>query len=308
MFLDDVRCILNGVIDLTNVKSPSAVPHYFYRNDFVGANFQPIVLNETLKKEAIISVQENVYDKTLVVSSNINQFIVPGESVILTADKIVSDYDTFTLSDNEVVISYELFTSLFNSNSKWFYISATLDQIRQVPEVIGKTFDLNFLEAKSLEQIASYKIKIAGISFSKDFALDSLKNQMAVSNLFEVTLNNDLTVNDILIKSSSVKNLTAFERGLKNHQSYIKNVGTVLSKEESIDEKYIDVADLINGFSEVIKLVSGIFMFIGAILTVMLVLIVINLISFSVINRKNEIGILTALGTSKKRYHKHFCA
>ena len=62
----------------------------------------------------------------------------------------------------------------------------------------------------------------------------------------------------------------------------------------------MEIAETAYDFEQTITFVSFIFLAMGAILMIVLILLVINLISFSIASRKKEIGILSAIGTSNK--------
>ena len=304
IFDDLTECILAGVIDAENVVNASALPRFFCNENFDGIWFHPSLLfNESDPKEMILELSNAKYDDEFTIIDYVAAFLYYDSSVIVTADGIITRSNglNYKLSDNEIILPYELYTRFFKVSSKWYYISADLTELRNMPQEIGQTFDLKFYEYDTGELLADYgEVKLAGVAFARDEMVQSIANQIVVSKKFARKLSADLAFPTLLVQVSSVKNLSKFVYTLRNvYQGYVHNAGSVAATthtgQTSLD---VDIAVTTYEFEVVIKLVSIVFLLIGAVLLIVLVLLVINLISFSIASRKKEVGILSALGAS----------
>ena len=304
VFDDSKECYLAGVIQDNSSGNPTVIPQFFYNENFDGIwSKTSNTFNATDPKEVTLQFSNKQYDDKFEITDYVGGFLVDDESVIITADGIITSASTlfFDLADDEIVLPYELYAKIFDVNSKWYYVSSNLTEMRNMPQEIGQTFDMKFYEYGSDELFVDYgKVKLAGVVFARDGYEETIENQIAVSNKFARRICTDLAPSSILIFADSVKNLDEFVTTLRHdYNGYIENVGSVEATShtgQSVNE--VDIADMAYEFEQVIQLLSIVFLIIGAILLVVLVLLVINLISFSIANRKKEVGILSALGAS----------
>ena len=106
--------------------------------------------------------------------------------------------------------------------------------------------------------------------------------------------------NSIVIKRDSVKNLSSFLTTLRNrYQGYVSKVG----QDESIG---CDFAEIAHGFEVDMTRFKQLFTLLSTVLMIILLLFVVNLITFSIHDRSKEIGILSALGARNKDIVKIF--
>lgn len=303
---DSKDCILAGVIDTENIVGASAIPWYFYNANFDGVYVNGRhTFNNTDPKDTTMRLSDKTYSGKFVLTDYVLGFLWPDERVIVNGDGIITDMDSpyYELADNEIVLPYELYAKIFNVNSKWYYINSDLTEVRNTPQEIGQTFDLKFYEYDTGELYADYgEVKIAGIAFARDGWEKDIEDQIAAGKKLCRQICTDFEKPSIFIQVSSVKDLNGFVTKLRrDHKAFIDDVGTVKATShtgQSTTE--VDIANMTYSFEEVIKLVSILFLVIGAILLLVLFLLVINLISFSITNRKKEVGILSALGASNK--------
>lgn len=81
------------------------------------------------------------------------------------------------------------------------------------------------------------------------------------------------------------------------HAGYIRHAG---------EDESTDYSSFVYSFEQNIYLFKIIFSSLAVVLSLILLLFVINLISFSILNRKKEIGILSALGATNRDITKIF--
>lgn len=292
------NAVLAGVVRTSHLTNASFLPWIFYTENFDGRSVpNSITFNSSDPKEVTLHLSDKRYDNKFEVTDYMGSLILNDRSTIVSADGIVTN-TKFELADNEIVLPYELYAQMFNANSKLYYVNAELTEVRNMPEEIGQTFEIKFCEYDSGELILDCgELKIVGISFTFDLYQDKA---IAVSNNLMRKIDEELSSSRILVSVDSIKNLNDFVYTLrKDYLGYIYDVGTVEARSitgQSTTE--VDIAEMTYEFEIIITLLSIVFSVVGAILLIVLVLLVINLISFSIANRKKEVGILSALGAS----------
>lgn len=297
-------CILAGVVQTKNFANASVLPLYFHNENFDGIwSISSSTFNSTDPKDITLQLSDNKYDEKFEVTDYVGGFLTDDKSVIVTTDGIITSASTlyFDLADNEIVLPYELYAKIFDVNSKWYYISANLTEMRYMPQEIGQTFELKFYEYDSDELLVDYgEVKLAGVAFARDGYEDMIENRVAVSNGFGRRICADLSTSTILVFADSIKNLDGFVSTLrKDYLGYIDNVGSIEALSHTGQSTtVVDIANMAYEFEQMIKLLSIVFLVIGAVLIIVLFLLIINLISFSITSRKKEVGILSALGAS----------
>lgn len=304
VFDDSKECVLAGVVHTKDFANASALPLYFYNENFDGIwSKTSNTFNTTDPKEAALQLSNKQYDDRFEITDYVGGFLTEDKSVIVTENGIITSASTlfFDLADNEIILPYELYSKLFDVNSKWYYVGPNLTEIRNMPQEIGQTFDLKFYEYGSDELLVDYgKVKLAGVAFARDGYEEMIENQIVASNKFARKICADLAPSSILIFADSVKDLDEFVTTLrKSYNGFIDNAGSVDATShtgQSVNE--VDIANMAYEFEQIIRLMSIVFLVIGGVLLVVLVLLVINLISFSIASRKREVGILSALGAS----------
>lgn len=162
---------------------------------------------------------------------------------------------------------------------------------------------MQFYEYGKDELLVDYgTVKIAGIAFSADGFDNGTKNTIGVNKKLAQRIFRDLGSQSILIQVDSVQNLKKFVTTLRNdYEGFISNAGFINNVSPNGEILATSpISSLAYEFDQVLKVVSIVLLVIGAVLLLVLILMFINLISFSIANRKKEIGILSALGTSNK--------
>ncbi len=301
--------ILAGIVDTGKVTNPSVFTqrnntfcnknfkghHYGYSSTFNDDN------GDRINRDIKMRLDGRPYD---------DEFSLSDENclrnnTILTADGIrEQNYyaDGFELAENEIVLTYSLFAQLFGGNSKDYYIDFDKNEVRNMPSQIGQMYDLKFYSYDNGELLFDCgKVKIVGITFNKAEFND---------NKYKIWLNSDICRHvrrtimpaDILIQSSSVANMREFLTTLRREYMVATlNAGQIALIDTTISgHEFTDATGEFYAFELTVYSVSPILLAVCATLAVVLVLLVINLVSFSITSRKREIGILSAVGASNK--------
>ena len=303
--------ILAGIVDTGKVTNPSVFTQnnneMFYNKNFKGHNYGyrltfNNVYGDRIDRDIRIRLDGRPYD---------DEFSLSDENclhhnTVLTADGIrEQNYydDGFELAENEIVLAYSLFAQLFGGNSKEYYIDFDKNEVRNMPSQIGQVYDLKFYSYDNGELLFDYgKVKIVGITFNKAEFNDD--------NKYKIWLNSDkcrrvcLAINpaDILIQSSSVANMREFLTTLRREYMVATlNAGQIALIDTTISgHEFTDATGEFYAIELTVYSVSPILLAVCATLAVVLVLLVINLVSFSITSRKREIGILSAVGASNR--------
>ena len=305
-FHNNADYILAGIIDTSglNKLTLEAMPDIFAQETFGGFFYSTSNEYNTTEGQPELTIQfgkQNYGDYLRFEQSMYGVLDGTPEGKILTKEGLAS-LESVTLRENEIVLSYEIYSRLFPANSKWFYVNAGLTEVLHTPQEIGQSFSLSFSEAGSGEVIADFgEYTVKGIAFCTE--VKDWRGNLTVCAHTDTLQKLKTHLNrysKILIKTSSVANLSRFLVNLRDR--YTVTVAQV-SGDGSDDSGYINTA---YDFEDQLSVFTQLFGIIGGILTVILVLFVINLISFSIVNRKKEIGILSALGTGRGDLTKIF--
>lgn len=300
-FLKD--SVLAGVIDTDNIVNKTALPSYFYNKNFDAFyNNGTYRLNES-KKKYVLQFGDKQYDREMNwIDCEVKQSFSSFSNVIVTADGTYGQFDEVALADNEIILPYEIYAQLFDTESKWYFVSTDLKEVHRIPKEIGQTFTLKICEYETDEVYADYgEVKLVGVSFAPNNEQYDKINIITNRN-FHRQIRRDLSSSLILIQTSSVKNLSSFATKLRrSYNGSISDAGRIDTTETNgHGEDFVDASVMAYGFEQTMMFVSFVFLAMGVILTIILILLVINLISLSIANRKKEIGILSAIGASNK--------
>ncbi|MCH5160250.1 MAG: ABC transporter ATP-binding protein/permease [Clostridiales bacterium] len=226
--------------------------------------------------------------------------------VLITADSNVGEGlkqpDDVTLADDEIVLSYDLYAVLFNNvGAEHKYVGPYKGSVWSVPEHLGQTFSLKLYDNESGELLFDVgEFKLVGISFE-----DNSSKSLYVG-LSEQTLKDLWTVlgaNTLYVRTDSVKHLESFLTKMRSsYGGYIVAAGRVYT----VGGENTDAARMAYDFVDDLTEFTIVFGAIGAILLLVLLLMVVNLITFSITARKREIGILMGLGASNRDVRKIF--
>lgn len=295
---------LAGVVDTSNCNElvQDIFPEYYANENFRDRNVSSYKQNNLEYTEVIMQFGEINYCEEFECVNSPSEIVygMESEGKILTNLGLQYANDV-TLSDNEIILTYELYAKLFSISPKWSYVSTTLEEVISTPQHIGQCFDIKFIDYETNELFFDAgELKIVGIAFS-------LAEKQNPSDMFRFTTGKKISnkinlalspINSILVQVASIDNLEKFLLDFRQkHEGYILQAGEDESTNYSI---------AIYSFEKELFIFKIIFLAIAVILSIILLLFVINLISFSIINRKKEIGILSALGTGNKDITKIF--
>lgn len=279
---------LAGIIKDDNINID--LPHIFVLENFEGkfpSQYAGVSLNCSGKDVAVqANGNKNLYN------INLSNEEYNRSYQAITADGIVYTRD-IKLNEGEVLIGFSLFSRLFHGGEQDEYIKkGTFDYVLlKTPSAIGQTIDFEFFDYELDELLTSTgDVTIKGVTLlgeKDDYSL------VCVNSLYN-RLYRKLSSDGIIIKNDTVSNINKFLVEMRtNHMGYVEDVGHV----SDVEGEEQSVAQIMYSI-EALHNYSIIMIVICAVLSLVMILLVINLISFSINKRKKEIGILSALGAS----------
>ncbi len=295
---------LAGVIRTEQYGTDAYIlPRFFAREDFESRSILNYELSELDRIGLKFGDKNDRYTGSVFISHYCRD-------VTITADNVVNGEPTtaIELNDDEVVISYELFAEFFdNVKPKNEYIDLNNNKILYIPQQLGQSFELKFYDERKGEVILNAgKFTLAGVSFERynpEASYDSLF-KMVLNKKRERSLWGTIGEQSVLISMDSIRNPESFLIKLVNkYDAYIFFAGAY---EETIVGNQYDIKWKVDEFVSRITEFALLFGLIGAVLLVITLLMIVNLISFSVTDRTGEIGVLMGLGTSKKDIYAIF--
>ena len=199
------------------------------------------------------------------------------------------------LNDGEIILSFEFFQKVFGAKSENYYVG-DVNNIR-VPAEMGQKFDFKIYDVRTGKLVADLgQFKLVGLVTSlNDCGSITLNGNGIKAFLEHVTIDSE-----VLIRSSSVTNLSNFILGLSKFNVYVANIGTIEYVNNQGQLKTKECTDLVEDFNSLMVTFRPLVGISCAILAVVLILMAINLISSSITSRKKEIGILAALGANNR--------
>ncbi|MDE6617645.1 MAG: ABC transporter ATP-binding protein/permease [Clostridiales bacterium] len=291
---------LAGVVDISSCSPliKDSFPRYFVKESSEKVRYYGVYQDE-VEPTFTIQFGKVKYSKGFETCSSLADVANRNGGKILTAQGL-QDFADVTLSDDEIVFSYDMYSRLFDVSPQGSYVNSDLTQVKSTPQHIGQSLDVKFFEHDTGELLINAgKLKIAGIVFSRQAQLDNgYRPKFATGANTATKINKALSNSRFLVYVGSVDNLREFLVNLRSeHEGYVLHVG--------IDESG-DYSEFVYYFEQEIYLFKIIFLSIAILLTIILILLVINLISFSIVSRKREIGILSALGATNSDITKIF--
>ena len=307
---------LAGVVDTGSVDETSTmVPRIFARRGFESAGIVGGYGTLNSPYEFDIKFGEQVYSGILSLRSELgtdidfwngelNGFVLMEDGTKIGIRDLANTYP----ADDEIVLSYEAYVAIFNDAlSKGYYVNSD----GAIPPQVGQRLSFRVYDCETGGLLYDFgECKLVGVRFDTDeyISEDFYKNLCIYVNPSQRSnFNVNLDDYSVLINTASVNNLAKFLTTLRkdydlsinrNTLKYFVYSPNIVSKESVVTLVY-DFEDALTEFLPVFGVVA-------AILTAIMVLLVINLISFSITNRKKEIGILSALGTSNRDIVKIF--
>ena len=301
---------LAGIInsDSINEYVKEMTPPIFTSKDMASGNLSRVHLNSG---GADVEIQLGNGNPTCKQQLSIGATVASpwADHVVLTTDGRLSNEQSITLQDNEVILSFSLFERLFEAESKYKYVNIANKQVVKLPEQLGQTFDFRVFDANSGDTIADFgEFKLVGIRFEIDPLAEERGPILGISVSKQAFVDIGFTLDpqaSILVSVSNIGNLRHFLSELcgRRYMCTILQAGSVYFTDSTPSDDCATLTREFEGFIRNIIVLAGV---ICLIMLVVLVLLVINLISFSITARKREIGILSALGTSNKDITKIF--
>lgn len=298
---------LAGVIDLTKYDryaEGAAIPSYFAKESFTGHNITCATQNAYKIPDVTLEFGGVKYSGEFE-SENSLAYVTWNGGKILTENGL-QGRDEVELAGDEIVLSYEMYAKLFPASSKWSYVSTDLTEVLYVPQHIGQRFSFKLYDYETGDLICDAgELKLAGIGFCiPDSAISTMMTFVA-GRQARNKINTALSPQRYFVEVASVPNLQKFLIDFRNnHNGYISYAGGPLVT--SIYSKERAYAPVVYDFESDISLFKIIFLTIATVLSLILLLLVMNLISFSIMNRKKEIGILSAMGATNRDLTKIF--
>lgn len=301
--------ILAGVIDDTRVNPLSKFAlfdEYYTEKNAVKKIYSNWYNTDKEYSELTLFLDGAAYSGEMRIEKDFNR----SNSAVMTENGMIPSRE-LELADDEVVFTYEMYCEYFKADPRWSYVSRDLQTVLKMPEQIGKRMDFCFKGYASGETYCEVRsLKFAGIEFYEETPPSSYGNLADEKDTrmffgeaaFEYVMKRLDKDVEILINLASIKEPEEFLVDFrKYHQGYVSNVGETIT-----DGERIQYFSFVYGFEEDLWTFKIVFLALSVIMALLLLLFVINLISYNVMNRRKEIGILRALGSSNKDLLKIF--
>lgn len=330
---DDVP-ILAGIIDVSDEQDFFvSVPRLFALCDFVGYSYNYGDAINSHVNEYELSIGEGNYNGQFYLATTnsmygrmLYTFVTADYGLVTSYTDVKAETLANYLADDDIVLSHALYKELFGAESQSYYVGSSLNELRNVPDMLGKRFSLKIYDTFGNVVVDLGNVRLAAVGFDGERTNYDPAILLVISSNARTNFNKQLHFgNSILVKTDKIANLSVFLQKLANeHNVYVYSVGgmhftadeitvggTTFTAEDlnqmfnssvfsdgitiTVDSVYIVEAFLL--------LMKTFLVFTGvlcAALLIILLLMVINLISFSITARKKEIGILSALGASTK--------
>lgn len=303
--------ILAGIIDTDNVSPASReyIPDMLARSDFqywgtkhelrIGKGSKTVFGDEDtfIKTGFDVDAARDMRSKTVLMLNTDSA----SEEVYITSGSELS------LADDEIVLSAGLVLIVLEGSGRDIsdYVDEKTGTIKEIPDILGKTIPIRIYNYKTNELETDLgEFRVVGVSMSSY----SFSVIVSDAKLTEIYLQFSEKI-PILVQTSSVQNVRKFLTTLRNdYDGYVSKAGMLDAKRyANSDELYpTEIAGSIYRFEKSLVLITIFVGGIGLLMLVVLILLVINLISFSIVDRRKEIGVLTALGTSNRDITKIF--
>lgn len=278
---------LAGIIKSVNIE----LPPIFSLEKFPGGRRTSVNVNFDEAKNVYYKFNDVKSDDGLRIDSK----FFASDTYVITKDGILDlARNDFKINKGEVVINIPLYCKMLDGKKLSEYVTLQNNkyELLQVPPIIGQTisFEVNDHETEQF-LTAVDSLKVVGVVFD---GRDTEDNEMYLNYDEFSHLYRYLNRDGIIVKTDTVKNLSSFLVNLRTkHMGYVLDIGSTLDTEGRVS----NISENIY-LCENIHEYSIIMLSICAVLVLVMILLVISLISFSINNRKKEIGILSAIGAS----------
>lgn len=300
--------VLAGVIDVDGYNPiyrdtfPSEFAKPTYRGRF---SYFGISANIGHLPEVVLRYGETDYKQYFSHNADIENLVDNG-GMIFTQQGLQPAEDVI-LDDNQIVMNYELYAQIFSVSPKWSYVNTDITEPIFTPPHLGETFPLRFYEADTGELLLDAgELQLVGIAFERTPEPNPFTGfQNEISETFTTGPNVGKKIGTalkthrpFLVEVASIQNLNRFLRQFrKKHEGMVTSAG--------YDES-TDYADWLYSAEHTFWLFKYIFLTVAVVLGIILILTIVNLISRSIVDRKKEIGILSALGATNADITKIF--
>ena len=295
---------LAGVVDISSCNSLiwGAFPQYFIRESSKAFHYSFVKYYNP--HNIVMQFGKTQYSDEFYQQFSVPEVAKSGGGKIFTERGLQELYDV-TLADDEIVLSFDMYSRMFDVSPKWSYVSPDLNDEVSAPPHLGQRFAFKFSDSNSGEIYTDCgELKLVGVVFSYDdkenteFSHnDDYMPKFATGSNTAKKISLALSNPSILLSVDSIDNLQKFLVNFRSkHDGYVFNVGVY-------DDSY---SSFVYAFEREISLFQYIFLAVAVLLTVIMILLVINLISFGIVSRKKEIGILSALGATNGDITKIF--
>ena len=290
--------IVAGIVDVTSELSGDYIPRCFVLEGFSNFSNSPYGNISLNKADGIVHFGAKQFSGEMWIAANSS-----GGDIVVTENGLVKPYE-ITVGDGEIILNYEMLAAFFDVKEDYKYVGMPYYDylLYEIPEQIGQTHPFKLYSETGELLVDLGELKIVGVSFNYRSRQDRLYCGLSSNDFRNLYFK---TCRQFLVSTSSVKNIQRFVTTLNNHHhTEVIRAGVVHYKDELKNDS--DCCWVTEEFETYIEFFTTIVTLISAVMTVLLILFVANLISLSIIGRKKEIGILSALGTSNKDIAKIF--
>ena len=300
---------LCGVIDTDNLSDLGkySIPEIFVSRDI---NCSKVTItrdndfNDT-SKDITIEFGKYTYSEKFTTKVGSMLSYPYCKNALLTVDGLeIKESISPPENEREIYLTYDLYLQFFGGDIL-DYVDINLTRVVRMPEALGKAYPMKFYDYESGDLVGDAgEFTVAGIIFSTDpnFSNSNNANTILISKIARVILDQAIGLDKpVVIKTDSVKNMAKLLKTLRYKYAVTAvRIGRIPDPNGTFAATHNSYTQLFYEFENNVRTLQRIFVIICAALVVALVLMVINMISFSITNRKREIGILSALGTSNK--------
>lgn len=298
---DETTPVLAGIIDSSTLPDSvqDYIPDRFYSEQCAMDEISRTSMLFNVRSLREMALQWNGGDKYT------GKFAIRSTDncKVLLQNGAFVDFDLLRLKDDEIVLSYEMYATVFDCLPKTDYVNSYLTEVRKIPEHTGETVQLKFYDAETGKVTADLgTVKIVGVSFVNNV---NVQEDSDAQNL-------NIYVSPQLIKQLSYKfhygsSVLVNVRDAFNVATLFANLGKsnvallCAGKVDYTDgSPSVDCMEVLGEFASLTEILSAVGGILGIALVVILCFVMVHLVSFRIVDRKHDIGVLSALGTSRK--------
>ena len=302
-FTDEDWPILAGIIDTdaiskvaTRAVSEGALPTFLSTKDCRYFKKNLVRISSDASQNTIVGLAgQNVLGDISVYNAE-NR--ISGR--VITAHGFISDPkpQDVNLADDEIILTFDVYSSIFaDAKSYNYYADQHSNEIKNTPEHIGETIEFKLWDGNGNVFLDLGSFKLVGVSMKYSMFGPALEINVTPNVARQLYFEFNYKSGFILIKTDSIQSIDSFIKTLdKEYNTPPINIGYVMYDGEPLDARHAIGDMFVNG----VQMMTIIFAALGVVLFVVLILLMVNIISFGITSRKREIGILSALGTTQR--------